>query len=195
MPCQLESEDGHEDGGENGSGATTMGYQPGGASYRLAALHLGSMNRRYWMNDDFTIPQDRFDDPSYIEDRLMSVPLEARGSLRTALLYLYASDGPINLPRGRMKVAELFAEPRERVLLRWLYTRTNGILRATYGTKALHAARVARYRCTGCGFADVRALHIDHTNGRTIESECACLCANCHNIKSREHDWSGEKRY
>jgi hypothetical protein len=147
------------------------------------------------MTDDFSIPEDRFDEPSYIEGRLRSVPSEARGSLRTALLYLYAADGPVNLPRDRMKMAELFVEPRERVVLRWLYTRTNGNLRATYGSKALIAARVARYRCSGCGYADVRALHIDHITGRTGNSECACLCANCHNIKSREHDWSGKKRH
>lgn len=91
-------------------------------------------------------------------------------------------------------MAELYLEPRERVLMRWLYNRTNGNLRATYGAKALRAARVSRYRCEHCGFADLRALHIDHVHGRTTETPCACLCANCHNIKSREHDWSGEKR-
>ena len=101
----------------------------------------------------------------------------------------------MNLPRERLKMAELFVEPHERLLLRWLYTRTNGNLRSTYGAKALIAARTSRYRCCRCGFADVRALHIDHIDGRTTDTECSCLCANCHNIKSREKDWSGEKRY
>jgi hypothetical protein len=146
-------------------------------------------------NLDFTIPAERFDDRTYIEERTKAVPLEAQGSVRTALSYLYLSAGPINLPRDRLKIAEMFVEPRERLLLRWLYTRTNGNLRSTYGAKALLAARNSRYRCCSCGFADVRALHIDHVDGRTEGTECSCLCANCHNIKSREKDWSGEKRY
>lgn len=147
------------------------------------------------MTEDFAIPEDRFDNRTYIEARVSSAPAAAQGSLRTALLYLYTSDGPVNLPRERLKFAELLVESRERVLLRWLYTRTNGNLRSTYGARALRAARAARYRCISCGFADVRALHIDHIDGRIADSECACLCANCHNIKSREHDWSGERRY
>jgi hypothetical protein len=147
------------------------------------------------MINDFTIPEDRFDNRTYVETRVSSSPTAAQGSLRTALTYLNASDGPVNLPRERLKLAESLVEPRERVLLRWLYTRTNGNLRSTYGAKALRAARAARYRCTSCGFGDVRALHIDHVSGRTGDSECACLCANCHNIKSGEHDWSGERRY
>lgn len=147
------------------------------------------------MADHFNIPEDRFDNSDYIEARVSSAPVATQGSLRTALRYLYISKGPVNLPRERLRFAELLVEPRERVLLRWLYTRTNGNLRSTYGAKALLAARAARYRCTACGFADIRALHIDHIAGRTTDTECACLCANCHNIKSREHDWSGEKRY
>lgn len=75
-------------------------------------------------------------------------------------------------------------EAHERVLLRWLCTRTNGNLRSTYGAKALRAARAARYCCTSCGFADVRALHIDHVDGRIAEADCACIRANCHDIKS-----------
>lgn len=144
---------------------------------------------------DFIIPLERFDNPDYITDRLAATPESVRGVLRTALSYLYLSSGPINLPRHRLKLAERHLEPRERVLARWLQTRTNGSLRSTYGARALKAARSERYRCAECGFADVRALHLDHVDGRTVETEIACLCANCHNIKSREHDWSGERRY
>jgi hypothetical protein len=144
---------------------------------------------------DYTIPCDRFESGDYIAQRTSAVPLAARGSVKTALSYLYLISGPVNLPRERLKTAEPFMEPRERVLLRWLYTRTNGNLRSTYGAKALLAARKSHFRCCMCGYADVRALHIDHVDGRTAETACSCLCANCHNIKSRASDWSGERRY
>jgi len=147
------------------------------------------------INDDFTIPSDRFNDSIYISNRVAVVGSAVAGSLRSALSYIYMHDGPINLPRERLKAAEPFLEPRELVLARWLQTRTNGSLRSKYGDKALLAAREAKYKCTSCGFSDVRALHLDHIDGHTTGTEFACLCANCHNIKSREHDWSGEKRY
>lgn len=143
----------------------------------------------------FEIPIERFDDVRYIETRVEAVPISARGSLRSALRYLYLSDGPINLPRERLLVAQKHLESRERLLVRWLYTRTNGSLRSSYGSKSLIAARNSRYRCCHCGYADIRALHIDHVEGRTPNTKCVCVCANCHNIKSREKDWSGAKRY
>ena len=144
--------------------------------------------------NEFVVPKERFNNQSYIEERASLVPLEARGAIRTALSYLYLTQGPLNLPRDRMKIVENLVEPRERLLLRWLFTRTNGSLRSTYGHRALGAARASRFRCKSCGFGDVRALHIDHVNGRVEDGEFACLCANCHNIKSREKDWSGKRR-
>ena len=143
----------------------------------------------------YTIPCERFENQDYIDERTSLVPAKAQGAVRTALSYLYLRSGPVNLPRDRLKTAEPFVEARERVLLRWLYTRTNGNLRSTYGAKALLAARKSHFRCCACGYSDVRALHIDHVDGRTPETACSCLCANCHNIKSRESDWSGERRY
>lgn len=144
---------------------------------------------------NFIIPAERFDNTAHIEQRASAAPPEAQGAVRSALSYLYLNSGPVNLPRDRMKLAEPFFEPRERVLLRWLYTRTNGSLRSSYGAEALLAARRSQYRCCNCDFSDVRALNIDHVDGRTKETQCSCLCANCHTIKSREKDWSGEKRY
>lgn len=155
-------------------------------------MHL---RREVRVQGEFIIPLDRFDSPDYIRSRLALAPEPARGALRTALSYLYLSEGPMNLPRDRLKLAEADLEPRERVLARWLQTRTNGNLRSTYGARALQAARSERYRCAECGFADVRALHLDHVDGRVAGTGFACLCANCHNIKSRKHDWSGERRY
>lgn len=138
-----------------------------------------------------TIDVSRFGDSNLIESRVETAPDAEQGSLRTALSYLYMSDGPTNLPRDRLKLAERHLDPAERIVVRWLYTRTNGRLRKHYGRKSLLAARAAQYRCESCGFADVRVLNLDHVHGRDSDSdEFACLCANCHAIKSRVHDWA-----
>lgn len=144
---------------------------------------------------NYRIPRDRFDNAEYVEQRTLLLPLESQSSVRTALSYLYLTSGPVNLPRERLRAAEPHMEVRERILLRWLYTRTNGNLRSTYGAKALLAARYSQFRCSSCGYDDVRALNIDHVDGRTPETQYSCLCANCHNIKSRQSDWLGERRY
>jgi hypothetical protein len=99
----------------------------------------------------------------------------------------------VNLPRERLLRAERHLEAAERIVIRWLYTRTNGNLRSSYGASALRAARASRYRCQECNFGDVRVLNLDHVNGRVAGSPFACLCANCHTIKSRKSDWTGEK--
>jgi len=147
------------------------------------------------MENEFEIPTNRFDNKLFIIKRVGEANISVAGSLKSTLSYLYFSDGPKNLPRERLKVSESYLEPREIVLARWLQTRTNGSLRSKYGVKALLAARSSRYKCASCGFADIRALHLDHVEGHTADTEFACLCANCHNIKSREHDWSGERKY
>ena len=135
----------------------------------------------------------RFNDDTYIAARTAAVPDKDRGSLRTALDYLYKDDGPVNLPRIRLLVAEPHLELAERLVIRWLYTRTNGKLRRDYGATALHAARGSRYRCEVCNFADVRVLNLDHVDEHVAGTPFACLCANCHSIKSRACDWTGAK--
>jgi len=147
------------------------------------------------IDEIFVVPEVRFNNKDYIEKRIINADYIDRGYLRTVLKYLYLTDGPINLPRERFKKAEKYLDQAEMILARWLITRTNGSLRAEYGKESLISARNAHYRCQICGFPDVRVLHIDHVNGRVFGSNFACLCANCHNIKSREKDWSGEKRY
>lgn len=142
---------------------------------------------------DFLIPMSRFDNQEDIELRVAQSQRNVRGSLRTALKYLYLSDGPVNLPRDRLKAAEQYLEPAERILARWLQTRTNGRERRNYGAPALRAARLQRYRCEHCGAGDVRVLHLDHVEGRARSTQFACLCANCHNIKSRAHEWRGNR--
>ncbi len=141
----------------------------------------------------YVIPQDRFDDLDYIEKRVRLVPLTSQGALRSTLKYLYLIDGPTNLPVDRRKVAELFLEPAEVLLARWLATRTNGSERKRYGANSLKQARIARYRCERCRFADVRVLELDHVYGHA-QKTFACLCANCHKIKSRKEDWTGKRR-
>lgn len=143
------------------------------------------------VDDALVIDTGRFDSTTLIEARCLSAPEISRGALRTALSYLYLMNGPINLPRDRLKVARNLLDRAEQVVINWLYTRTNGSLRRQYGAKALVAARNARYRCERCGFPDVRCLNIDHVEGRSDEAHFACLCANCHVIKSREADWGG----
>ncbi len=140
----------------------------------------------------FAIPRGRFDNSQYLERRVAKAESECQGALRTALRFLYESRGPVNLPRERLFLAEPYFEPREQIVIRWLYTRTNGRLRKSYGKLALQAARRARYRCEECGYADIRALNLDHITGRRSR-RFACLCANCHTIKSRRLDWTGER--
>ncbi len=138
----------------------------------------------------FLFPTDRFDNIDEIEKRVVDLEPAVAGSLRTTLRYLYLiADGPINLPRDRMLKAIPSLDAAERVLVRWLYTRTNGSERNRYGSAALLAARTQRYRCEHCGHADVRVLTLDHVEGRRNREQFACLCANCHMLKSRERDW------
>jgi hypothetical protein len=132
----------------------------------------------------------RFNNDGHIESRVATIPEADRSLLRTALSYLYRDDGPVNLPRKRLLAAEPYLEVAERLVIRWLYTRTNGNLRSKYGAGALRAARTSRYRCEVCGFADVRVLNLDHVHGHVAGTPFACLCANCHTIKSRKCDWT-----
>lgn len=146
------------------------------------------------MPQPFEIDTSRFNNEAYLAGRIAQAQDADKGSLSTALKYLYTDQGPLNLPRARLKQAEPYLDAAERVVVRWLATRTNGSGRGDYGKEALRAARASRYRCSRCDFADVRALNLDHVDGRTAGTTFACLCANCHSIKSRKMDWSGRKR-
>ncbi len=151
---------------------------------------MRSVEHRIEVPDEFVIPSERFDNSSFIQERVDAAPSAVQGSLKTALRYLYETQGPTNLPPARKKVAEPYLEERERIVARQLSTRTNGSERKNYGKNALHAVRSARYRCADCGFPDVRCLQIDHVEGRKDPlSTFRCLCANCHMLKSRKKDW------
>jgi 5-methylcytosine-specific restriction endonuclease McrA len=152
------------------------------------------VEHRIEVPDEFVIPSERFDNPSFIQERVDAAPSAVQGCLKTALRYLYETQGPTNLPLARKKVAEPYLEERERIVARQLSTRTNGSERKNYGKNALNAARSARYRCADCGFSDVRCLQLDHVEGRKDPlSTFRFLCANCHQIKSRKMNWGGAR--
>jgi hypothetical protein len=77
---------------------------------------LGRLANR--VRELITIDGSRFNDDGYIESRIANVPLADRGSLRTALDYLYNDDGPVNLPRDRLHVAEPHLEAAELIVIR-----------------------------------------------------------------------------
>ena len=145
------------------------------------------------MREILSIDSGRFNNGDIIDARVAVVPNSDRGALQTALKYLYSDDGPVNLPRSRLMRSQPYLEPAEQLIIRWLYTRTNGSLRSSYGAPALRAPRLSRYRCQDCGFEDVRVLNLDQVEGRIAKTPFACLCPNCHTIKSRENDWTGDR--
>ena len=149
--------------------------------------------RQTSVQSEYQIPANRFDNVKYMQDRLRSIDERDVGSVRTILSYLYTSNGPTNLPANRYKASLKYLDSAEVVLVKWLRARTNGNQRKVYGKNALIAARKAKYRCAVCGYADIRALNIDHVQGRSKKELFACLCANCHSIKSRTIDWTGKK--
>jgi hypothetical protein len=141
----------------------------------------------------YVIDPKCFDNLGALSKRAASAPPELTGKFRTTLGYLYLGGGPKNLPRATLRACAHLLTPAENVVVRWLQCRTNGQLRRNYGHAAALAAKRARYRCENCGFADVRALNLDHVDGRGSRS-FRCLCANCHAIKSRAQDWTGRAR-
>lgn len=146
------------------------------------------------VDSNFTLDQGCFDNPQFIDDRLAIVPAKDRGCLRSLFRYIYSNEGPRNMQKARYSPVRHHLEPAEKIVAQWLRTRTNGRHRKSYGHAALRCARAARFRCQVCGFPEVRTLHLDHVEGKIAGATFACLCANCHNIKSRKSDWSGRKR-
>ena len=49
----------------------------------------------------YTIPEGRFTDTCFIDQRLASVPEKVRGPMKTVLRYIYEFNGPTNLPLER----------------------------------------------------------------------------------------------
>ena len=143
------------------------------------------MKHTYLIDINFIIPENRFDNIMYIEERVADIEKAHKGPLTSILKYLYITDGPLNVAPERLKISKPYLSESERILVNWLKTRTNGRLRKTYGAKILTAVRNSKYRCSICHFPDVRTLQLDHIDGRIENTEFDCLCANCHQIKSR----------
>jgi hypothetical protein len=140
------------------------------------------------------LDQKLLDDSDSIEKRVSNVDASVSGSLRTALRYIYLSDGPTNLQSQTYNLARPHLSRAEDLVSRYFRSRTNANNRATYGKEALNAARKARYCCVSCSNPDLRLLVSDHVYGRHDKAHFFFLCANCHQLKSRIFDWSGKPR-
>lgn len=132
--------------------------------------------------DDYVLPFERFQDAS-------SWPVAEIPASQTVRAFIYTANGSLNLSKATLATALPFLEKREAVAARWLRNKIAGKGRRPYGKSAVRAARLAKFRCESCGNGDVRVLHMDHVEGRKPDSEFMVLCANCHNVKSRAHDW------
>jgi hypothetical protein len=158
------------------------------------ADELGKQEMKFELslNPEWIIPESNFTQ-SYIDSRLSEVIDVDRPFLRSCLNYLYGSTK--TLDKERLVTSEQYLTSAERVLIRWLHTRSNGSERANYGPDCVVVAKASRFRCSQCLNPDVRVLQIDHVNGRgaDVEKSFDCLCANCHMIKSREKNWSGKR--
>lgn len=154
---------------------------------------LNEILQLYSRHAEFRVPAEYLNNAELIEHRVQNVPTEAQSAVRLVLSYLYLMDGPTNLRNPQYREAEPYLRPYEVILSRYLKSRTNGVGRRTYGKPALLHMRKVGYMCECCGFQDVRALNLDHVYGRG-EQVFLVLCANCHNIKSRQFDWLGKKR-
>ncbi|MHB8128957.1 MAG: hypothetical protein ACYDEX_08160 [Mobilitalea sp.] len=141
------------------------------------------------INDKYIIPFERFNNQLHIEERVSSIPKEHQNLFHAVLDYLYNDNGTTNMADNKNHIIEMYLDNTEKIVAKWLKTRTNGSKKRRYGYKSLLSARSARYRCSVCGFPDIRVLELDHIDKDNPDTDFACLCANCHNIKSREMDW------
>ena len=153
----------------------------------------------------FIMRTEYLDNQPTIAARLATVadPTE-RTALAKVLRYLYLSaesldagglSSVLNMDTRSRQLAEPYLNDGEIIMSRYLATRTNGSGRKNYSKPALHRMRQARYRCEDCSSPDARTLVLDHTVGRKVDpTKLQVLCANCHQIKSRLHDWLGVAR-
>lgn len=134
------------------------------------------------------IPEKWVGDENIVKDRARLVAdADKARCVFLALKYLYLS-GKLNMQKRLMNSAMPFLEPSEQLMLRYLFNRSNGGLRQRYGHAAVAEAKASKFCCRDCGFGDVRTLTLDHVEGRGAK-QFRMLCANCHQIKSREKEW------
>lgn len=155
--------------------------------------------------EEFLMRADCLNNRPVLAARVEAVPDQVtRTALAKVLRYLYLAEGEpvpgeltsvLNMDTKSRQAAEPYLNAGEIIMSRYLATRTNGSGRRDYGKPALHRMRQAGYRCEDCGSPDARTLVLDHTVGRKVDpTQLRVLCANCHQIKSRLHDWLGAAR-
>jgi hypothetical protein len=143
---------------------------------------------------EYTIDPASINNVKSIATRCEGLEKKVAASLKLVLSYLYLMKGPLNLRNKQFEPSKLLLSPAELVMVRYLKTRTNGNGRKRYGQPALLAARKAKYRCEACDNGDVRVLVLDHAFGREDVENFFMFCADCHQIKSRLFDWTGQKK-
>lgn len=162
------------------------------------------MTHTFTIPSEYLMPVDCLNNGYALVARIAEVSdLIERQALTKVLRYLYLEEGctvtefssVLNMDTKSRQLAEPYLNAGEVIMVRYFATRTNGSGRRTYGKPALHRMRAARYQCEDCRNPDARTLVLDHTVGRKIDpTQLRVLCANCHQIKSRLHDWSGKAR-
>ena len=143
---------------------------------------------------DYVIPADSLNNFPRIEKRIEKIP-ETNGQIAMDMVlnYLYMQTGRVSLTTRIYRFAEPWLTDAERILIKYLKSRTNGVGRKAYGVEALRYMQEKKFRCEICDEGDVRCLNLDHRKSRH-EKSFYLFCANCHHIKSRLFDWSGTKK-
>jgi hypothetical protein len=139
------------------------------------------------VDDSCVIDDAMFDNVSSIANRVAAADQAHRAGLRHVLERLYLSQGAVNISADKLALAKIYLSVAERIVVNLLRG-----WRTRYGAAAFIEGRRSRYRCSKCSFPDVRVLHCDHVQRENPMTPVACMCANCHNIKSREVDWTGK---
>ena len=153
---------------------------------------------------EYIMPVNCLNNGGALTERINTVlDVASRVALAKVLRYLYLEEGVVvaglssvmNMYKPAILLAEPYLSAAEIIMVRYLATRTSGSERKNYGTLSVHRMRQARYSCEDCGSPDARTLVLDHTKGRkVVPIDLKVLCASCHQIKSRVHDWSGKAR-
>ena len=103
--------------------------------------------------------------------------------LRKVLSFIYGKTN--NCKKKSINLCAQSLNPNEIILAKWLANKVTGKGRRYYGSKAVKAAKKAKYKCEKCNLSDIRCLDIHHVENRSIKI-FQCLCANCHKIITRE---------
>lgn len=159
-----------------------------------AGQKLSRLRRELKASAKFAVPSRNIGSVEHIERRCRRSGIKHPDSLKKLLEYLYLPNGRCTMTKKIYKEAEPDLTPYEKILGKYFKARTNGSGRRAYGIHSLRAAQTARFRCQACGQSDVRTLQMDHVNGRDDKTTFQMLCANCHMVKSRLFDFTGNRK-